>query len=80
MREGIIFLLIFLWLLSGDDAPRTDYLQKILHQLHEEADMCANKTFGTNMTYVRCIKNSRAKVTLLGGIVSKLTEYLTIQL
>ncbi|KAG0330439.1 hypothetical protein BG000_011704 [Podila horticola] len=51
MREGIIFLLIFLWLLSGDDAPRTDYLQKILHQLHEEADMCANKTFRTNMTY-----------------------------
>lgn len=53
MREGILFLLIFLWLLSGDDAPRTDYLQKILHQLHDEADMCANKTFRTNMTYVR---------------------------
>ncbi|KFH64130.1 hypothetical protein MVEG_09955 [Podila verticillata NRRL 6337] len=51
MREGILFLLIFLWLLSGDDAPRTDYLQKILHQLHDEADMCANKTFRTNMTY-----------------------------
>ncbi|KAG0095149.1 hypothetical protein BGZ93_006282, partial [Podila epicladia] len=35
----------------GDDVPRTDYLQKILHQLHDEADMCANKTFRTNMTY-----------------------------
>ncbi|KAF9413261.1 hypothetical protein BGZ94_000783 [Podila epigama] len=51
MREGIILLLIFLWLLSSDDVPQTEYLQKALHQLHEEADLCANKTFRNNMTY-----------------------------
>ncbi|KAG0346466.1 hypothetical protein BG004_001673 [Podila humilis] len=51
MREGIILLLILLWLLSGDDVPRRDYLQKALQRLHNEADMCANKTFRTNMTY-----------------------------
>ncbi|KAF9584235.1 hypothetical protein BGW38_007139 [Lunasporangiospora selenospora] len=48
---GILYLLFFLWLLSGDDGPRLDQLQKALSELHEEADAFANKTYATNMTY-----------------------------
>ena len=53
MRAGIILLLLILWILSGDDAPQTAYLQKALSDLQEEASFCANRTFGTNLTYVR---------------------------
>ena len=52
MREGIIFLLFLLWLLSGDDGPRTESLQKALKELRDEAGVCGNRTFGTNTTYV----------------------------
>ncbi|KAF9294218.1 hypothetical protein BGZ88_004215 [Linnemannia elongata] len=51
MRAGIILLLLILWILSGDDAPQTAYLQKVLSDLQEEASFCANRTFGTNLTY-----------------------------
>ncbi|KAF8941391.1 hypothetical protein BGZ47_007392 [Haplosporangium gracile] len=51
MRAGIILLLFVLWILSGDDAPQTTYLQKALSDLQEEASFCANRTFGTNLTY-----------------------------
>ncbi|KAK3842872.1 MAG: hypothetical protein J3R72DRAFT_122089 [Linnemannia gamsii] len=51
MRAGIILLLFVLWILSGDDAPQTSYLQNILSELQEEASFCANRTFGTNLTY-----------------------------
>ncbi|KAG9072643.1 hypothetical protein KI688_000414 [Linnemannia hyalina] len=51
MRAGIILLLLVLWILSGDDAPQTAYLQKALSDLQEEASFCANRTFGTNLTY-----------------------------
>ncbi|KAF9931398.1 hypothetical protein FBU30_010327 [Linnemannia zychae] len=51
MRAGIILLLFILWILSGDDAPQTSYLQKALSNLQEEASFCANRTFGVNMTY-----------------------------
>ncbi|KAF9363654.1 hypothetical protein BGX34_003626 [Mortierella sp. NVP85] len=51
MREGIIFLLFLLWLLSGDDGPRTESLQKALKELRDEASVCGNRTFGTNTTY-----------------------------
>ncbi|KAF9133910.1 hypothetical protein BGW39_008665 [Mortierella sp. 14UC] len=51
MRAGIILLLFVLWILSGDDAPQTSYLQKVLSELQEEASICANRTFGNNLTY-----------------------------
>ncbi|KAG0265163.1 hypothetical protein BG011_005375 [Mortierella polycephala] len=51
MRTGLIALIFLLWLLSGDDGPRTDHLQKTLQTLQEEAAFCGNKTFGSNLTY-----------------------------
>ncbi|KAF9183908.1 hypothetical protein BGZ51_003697 [Haplosporangium sp. Z 767] len=51
MRTSLIALFFLLWLLSGDDGPRTDHLQKTLQTLQEEAAFCGNRTFGTNLTY-----------------------------
>ncbi|KAG0363271.1 hypothetical protein BGZ54_008222, partial [Gamsiella multidivaricata] len=48
MRGGIIALLIFLWLLSGDEGPRLDHLQKALNELQDEANVSGNRTFGVN--------------------------------
>ncbi|KAF9437992.1 hypothetical protein BGZ76_010279 [Entomortierella beljakovae] len=50
MRAGIIFLLYILWLLSGDEGPNTDYLQKRLLEIREESSAAENRTFGVNNT------------------------------
>ncbi|KAF9996823.1 hypothetical protein BGZ65_007599, partial [Modicella reniformis] len=51
MRGGVILLLFILWLLSGDDGPRIEILQKALKELQEEVSVGNNRTFGTNISY-----------------------------
>ncbi|KAF9941149.1 hypothetical protein BGZ67_005804 [Mortierella alpina] len=51
MRAGVIALLFFLWLISGEDRQQTDELQKYLLELKQEANITENRTFGMNKTH-----------------------------
>ncbi|KAG0004682.1 hypothetical protein BGZ79_008430 [Entomortierella chlamydospora] len=37
--------------MSGDEAPKTDHLERTLRDLREESNISGNRTFGTNVTY-----------------------------
>ncbi|KAF9574558.1 hypothetical protein EC968_006171 [Mortierella alpina] len=51
MRAGVIALLFFLWLISGEDRQQTDELQKYLLELKQEANVTESRTFGMNKTH-----------------------------
>ncbi|KAF9959133.1 hypothetical protein BGZ72_010262 [Mortierella alpina] len=52
MRAGVIALLFFLWLISGEDRQQTDELQKYLLELKQEANVTESKAFGMNKTHI----------------------------
>ncbi|KAG0309914.1 hypothetical protein BGZ98_000002 [Dissophora globulifera] len=48
MRGGFIALLFLLWILSGDEGPRTEHLHRLLRQVQNETSVFENRTFATN--------------------------------
>lgn len=61
MRAGVIALLFFLWLISGEDRQQTDELQRYLLELKQEANVTESRTFGMNKTHVGVSVNCAAQ-------------------